>query len=169
MTTTPASTRLDDETRVCEPVTLPCLSVRQPWAWLILHGGKDVENRRWTLPRHARGTVLLHAAKGMTREEYEDATDYALDVGQQHGRAILTPPADDLDRGGIVGAARIVGQFLPHESNSSPWHIRGQYGFRLEKVTPLPFRAYKGALGFFRVRLTAEEDSALRAAGLVLP
>lgn len=23
------------------------LSIRQPWAWAILHAGKDIENRDW--------------------------------------------------------------------------------------------------------------------------
>jgi hypothetical protein len=31
----------------------PALSVRQPWAWLIVNGYKDVENRSWTT--HYRG------------------------------------------------------------------------------------------------------------------
>lgn len=26
---------------------MKALSIRQPWAWLIIHGGKDVENRTW--------------------------------------------------------------------------------------------------------------------------
>ncbi|MER8754134.1 ASCH domain-containing protein [Mesorhizobium sp. M0976] len=46
------------------------LSVRQPWPWAILHGGKDIENRDW--PTKIRGRVCLHASKGMTRDEYED-------------------------------------------------------------------------------------------------
>lgn len=24
---------------------MKAISVRQPWAWLIIHGGKDIENR----------------------------------------------------------------------------------------------------------------------------
>lgn len=26
---------------------MKALSIRQPWAWLILHAGKDIENRVW--------------------------------------------------------------------------------------------------------------------------
>ena len=38
---------------------LPALSIRQPWAELIVRGHKDVENRTW---RHSyRGPVLIHA------------------------------------------------------------------------------------------------------------
>ena len=39
---------------------MKALSIRQPWAWLILHGGKDIENRTWATK--LRGRVLIHAA-----------------------------------------------------------------------------------------------------------
>jgi hypothetical protein len=35
------------------------LSVRQPWASLIVNGFKDVENRTW--PTRYRGRILVHA------------------------------------------------------------------------------------------------------------
>ncbi len=35
------------------------LTLRQPWAWAAIYGGKDVENRRWRT-RH-RGPLLIHA------------------------------------------------------------------------------------------------------------
>lgn len=42
----------------------PVLSIRQPWAALILLGLKDVENRKWPLPEEYVGVpVLLHASK----------------------------------------------------------------------------------------------------------
>ena len=47
-----------------------CLSVRQPWAWLIVHGHKPLENRSWATSY--RGPLLIHAAKGMTRAECVD-------------------------------------------------------------------------------------------------
>jgi len=46
---------------------MKALSVRQPWAHLIIHGGKDVENRsRRTLHR---GPLAIHAAGTMTPAE----------------------------------------------------------------------------------------------------
>ncbi len=52
-------------------VTLPtkALSVRQPWAWAIIYGGKDIENRTAVSVR--KGTmepkeICIHASKGMT-------------------------------------------------------------------------------------------------------
>jgi hypothetical protein len=40
------------------------LTVRQPWAWAIIHGGKDVENRSWT-NRYATGLIAIHAGVGL--------------------------------------------------------------------------------------------------------
>lgn len=39
------------------------LTVRQPWAWVIIHGGKNVENRVRNIVGDYRGPVLVHAAK----------------------------------------------------------------------------------------------------------
>jgi hypothetical protein len=36
------------------------LSIRQPWASLIVAGVKDVENRTW--PMRYRGRVLIHSS-----------------------------------------------------------------------------------------------------------
>lgn len=118
------------------------LSIRQPWAWLILHAGKDIENRTW--PTRYRGHVLIHAAKGMTRAEYEDAEDPLWSRG---GPTIELPPFADLQRGGIVGRARIVGCVTASDSS---WFC-GPFGFVLTAVEPLPFHPCRGALGFFDV------------------
>lgn len=81
------------------------LSIRQPWAWLILHAGKDIENRDW--PTKVRGRVLIHAAKGMTRDEYEDGIGFAQAIAYEAGR-ILHAPTIELPRGGIVGSVEIA-------------------------------------------------------------
>lgn len=39
---------------------MKALTVKQPWASLIVHGGKDVENRSWTT--RYRGPIAIHAA-----------------------------------------------------------------------------------------------------------
>lgn len=38
------------------------LTVRQPWAWAIIHGTKSVENRSRNIAGDYRGTVAIHAA-----------------------------------------------------------------------------------------------------------
>lgn len=131
------------------------LSLRQPWAWVVVHGGKNIENRKW--PTKFRGPFLVHAAKGMTRDEYEDAVDFAHDVDP----TIIVPEPKVLDRGGIVGVASVVGCIAPCCSQppslfstvscKHPWHMPGQFGFLLADVAPLPFTPCRGMLGFFRV------------------
>lgn len=116
------------------------LSIRQPWAWLILHGGKDIENRSWHTS--IRGRILIHASKGMTRDEYENAAFDASDINPD----LKLPPFEELERGGIVGEVTIT-DCLPR--SSSPWHNPGCFGFVLKDAQPLPFYPYKGALGFF--------------------
>ncbi|MFG1255929.1 ASCH domain-containing protein [Xanthobacter flavus] len=117
---------------------MKALSIRQPWAWCILHG-KPVENRNWWTSY--RGPLGIHAAKGMTRDEYEACRDFAASLG------LALPPMADLPRGGIVGRAKLVDCVTSHPSK---WFF-GRFGLVLEEVEPLPFIPLKGALGLFDV------------------
>lgn len=119
---------------------MKALSVRQPWAWLIVNGLKDIENRNWST--RYRGPVLIHASKGMTRDEYEDATD---PLWPSCGPVIDLPAFEDLERGGIVGVVEVVDCV---SESGSPWFF-GPYGFVLRNARRLPFRPMRGALGFF--------------------
>ena len=92
------------------------LSIRQPWAWLIVHAGKDIENRTW--PTRFRGRVLVHASKGMTHAEYEAACDHLWLHG---GPAIEPPDFHALERGGIVGSVELVDCV---RGSASPWLSR---------------------------------------------
>jgi hypothetical protein len=49
---------------------MKALSVRQPWAWLLVHGPKDIENRNWYT--NYRGWVMIHASKTFDRSAYEE-------------------------------------------------------------------------------------------------
>jgi len=118
---------------------MKALSIRQPWAWLIVNGHKDIENRDWWT--RFRGPVLIHASKGMTRDEYEDCQFLADGLG------IELPEFGSLERGGIVGRAVITGCV---KNSDSPWFF-GRYGFVIADAEPLTFQSLKGALGFFDV------------------
>lgn len=50
------------------------LSVKQPWAYLLCAGIKDVENRTWKLPEKYKGKwVLIHASANMScPDKYSD-------------------------------------------------------------------------------------------------
>ena len=66
------------------------ISVRQPHAWAIIHGGKDVENRSQRAALRFKPAIgermLIHASKTMTAAEYE-----TRGVHGQHRRP-LPPP-----------------------------------------------------------------------------
>lgn len=113
------------------------LSIRQPWAWAILHRGKPIENRTWST--HLRGPICIHAAKGMTRDEQLTFADFIMQLGME------PPNFAALPRGGIVGTANLTACVRQHPS---PWFF-GPWGFVLEDVKPVDFIPCKGALGFF--------------------
>lgn len=127
------------------PLPTKALSIRQPWAWLIVNGHKDIENRTWVSGH--RGPTLIHAAKGMTRGKYEDAFIFAVNWCGFRGHF---PRFDELQRGGIVGVADVVA-CVPSKRRSSAWHVEGQNGFALRGAMPLPFVPMNGRLGFFEV------------------
>lgn len=119
------------------------LSVRQPWAWAIIHAGKDIENRSWQAVNHGlrqRGRIAIHAAKGMTREEYEDAAKFINGLGAS------CPLARDLLRGGIIGSVEVVDVV---QESESPWFF-GPRGLVFRDPQPCDFIPAKGELGYFR-------------------
>jgi len=122
---------------------MKALSIRQPWAWLIVNARKDIENRQWWTSY--RGEFLIHAAKGMTRDEYDDALSFADEVT---GSRVQAPTFEELERGGIIGAARLVDVLGP-KGQRYGWHVPDQFGFVLRDVRPLPFLPCKGALNFW--------------------
>jgi ASCH domain len=139
------------------------LSLKQPWAWVVLHLQKHVENRRW--PTAFRGDFLLHASKTMTRDDYYGCLEFCTGVIGSHAIRDF-PPLKALPRGVIVGAARLVDVLPPCSACSKKcwseyggtcgaphgWHMPEQYGFVLEHVRPAPrLVPCVGHLGFFPV------------------
>lgn len=125
---------------------IPALSVRQPWAWLMVNGYKDIENRDWRTP--FRGRFLVHAGKTLTRSYYDEFVD-SMDL-EACTRGITLPSFDELSAmcGGFVGWSTVVDCVRDHPS---PWKQPDSYGFVLRDSTPIPFVPYNGRLGFFNV------------------
>lgn len=115
---------------------LPALSVRPPWSWLIVNRFKPIENRNWYTV--VRGAIYIHAGKKFDHEGYVWV--------QRQFPHIVMPAPHEFQLGGIVGRARLVNCVEDHDS---PWFF-GRYGFVLTDAEPLPFRACRGQLGFFR-------------------
>jgi hypothetical protein len=128
---------------------LYALSIKQPWAALLVHGLKTVEVRGWATRR--RGLVLIHA--GRLRDRRAETLDVVPDWLREAAQQV----------GGIVGSAELTGciRYRTVEAftadrarhlNDPSW-FRGpkQYGFTFANMTPLPFRQYTGTLFFFPV------------------
>ena len=116
---------------------MKALSIKQPWADLIVSGGKDIENRSWRTPY--RGTFAVHAGKSF------DIEGYLWLLKQDWTPPMSSPKNHRL--GGIVGHATIVDCVTEHES---PWFF-GPYGFVLSDAHPVAFTPCKGQLGWFEV------------------
>jgi hypothetical protein len=122
---------------------MKALSIRQPWAWLILHGGKDIENREW--PTMYRGPFWIHASSHFTRADYEACALFIAGM-----RTEWRLPAYDILRGrtgGIVGRAELARCVTGSES---PWFC-GPFGFVIRNPQPTNFIPCKGRLKFFTV------------------
>lgn len=117
---------------------MKCLTVRQPWAWLIVEGSKDVENRSWST--NYRGPLLIHAGLTVDREDAEFFEHQSAELGLEW--------PDPLPTGCIIGIVDLVDVVTEH---ASEW-FDGPYGWVLANprcaVDPLP---YKGRLGLYDV------------------
>ncbi len=115
------------------------ISVRQPWAWLIVNGYKPVENRDWKT--NYRGHCLIHAGKSVDMAGYDFIDDQFPELKN------MVPTADKIERGGVVGMVKITDCVTSH---LSLWFF-GKYGFVMDDATPLPFFAHPGQLSFFNI------------------
>lgn len=131
------------------PATL-ALSIRQPWAGLLVAGRKTIEVRKWWTAQ--RGRILIHASS------YPDQ--------RAESWAWVQPDVAPLTElyGGIIGEAELVdvrkyadpGAFaaeVPMHFNYADWfQPPALYGFVFALPKALPFRRYKGDVKFFEVK-----------------
>lgn len=126
--------------------TIPCLSVRQPYAsWLAnpqifvdakMHP-KTIENRDWQTSY--RGPLLIHASKGFEQDAFDEWDGY---LPESVSRDRASYPA-----GAIIGIGEMEDCI---EASSNPWFV-GDYGWMLQNARPLEPIPYKGALRLFDV------------------
>jgi hypothetical protein len=123
------------------------ISIRQPWAWAIVHAGKDVENRslnaaRAYLPAIGQRIFIHASARRPTKDDIEWLAGYF------HERDLALPPMSALPFGGIVGSAVVTDIVASHRSR---W-FDGQMALVLADAREEPYRPLKGALGLWKVR-----------------
>lgn len=110
------------------------LSIRQPWAALIIAGHKDIENRTWET--RLRGTFAVHASQKIDPIGVEFAREHGIEI----------PP---LVCGAVIGTVDLV-DCVTH--SESPWFF-GPVGFVLRNPQPCRPIPLNGRLGFFEADL----------------
>jgi hypothetical protein len=129
--------------------TLRAISIRQPWALLIVNGYKDIENRNNL--KNFTGKFLIHASQKFDFGWCEIISRNTPETGA----AFKAMPAHLTEKdsfgkgyeyGGIIGYATITG-FVTE--SYSPWFV-GKYGLLIKDAHPLPFTPCKGKLSFFK-------------------
>lgn len=125
---------------------MKALTVKQPWAWALIHGGKDVENR--SRPTKYRGRLYIHAGKGWA----DDGID---NIG------IDAMPADEaLLSGMVIGTVDVVDchpaaecqDWAESGSLCTAWAMPDHYHWVLANPRPveIPFPA-TGKLGLWNL------------------
>lgn len=131
---------------------MKCLSIKQPWAWLIMNRKKTIETRTWAAPENLIGEIIgIHASLKMDSLHYKILAMifYCL------------PASVGLPKGRLLGTARLV-RVIEYKSPEAFYadadkHLcyegdfeAVRYGFELEVIevydNPPPL---KGALKFF--------------------
>lgn len=126
---------------------MKALSVRQPWAWLIVEGHKNIENRWWHT--YHRGPLLIHAsAKHITRDEQ---IMFAA-LCDREGIAMPT----ELPYGGIVGYVDMYACWDSVDMSTigrryAKWYELGKTAWWFRDAISLPLIPCKGSLGLWDV------------------
>lgn len=125
------------------------LSIKQPWAALLVSGRKTIEVRSWAT--RLRGRVLIHAARvpDARPEAWNWVTDDIRHLTQCGG--------------GIIGEAQLVDCIsypdlkvftadAEKHLNVAEWfQPRGLYGFVFDRIQEQPFWKVTGNVRFFTV------------------
>lgn len=122
---------------------MKAITIKQPWASLIVHGIKDIENRTWRT--NFRGRVLIHSAQSidisrsplLSREQFKSVG--GKEEYQKHYFG---------NYGCIIGSVEIVDCVQNHPSI---WAEEGMYNWVLANpiLYEKPIENVKGKLSFW--------------------
>ena len=136
--------------------TIKVLSVRQPWAWLICAGYKNIENRSWKTDY--RGELFIHAGQSFDWEGLdwlEQFWEYHALVCRHFGIRAHGLACSGKEFGAIVGYADLT-DCVRHAN--SIWADPGCWHWELHRPLELAPIPLKGRLGIFEI----PEPEALR-------
>lgn len=123
-----------------------CLSLRQPYAELIVSGRKKIELRKWNT--RFRGEFLIHASKAVYKDACKtwDIEISSLITGALVGSAVL------YDVKSYQSRKEFIADRSKHFAGST--YSEHKYGFLLSDAKrfdkPIPL---KGRLGFFNANI----------------
>lgn len=134
---------------------MKAISIKQPWAYLICSGIKDVENRNWKCPQKYIGQrILIHASakptvKGnciscwMTEDQYKFIT---LNISS--GKRLNDICFLEHYSSAIIGSVKIVDCVVNHPS---VWAEKGVFNWVLSEpiLYENPIENVKGKLSFW--------------------
>jgi len=107
---------------------MKAITVKQPWAWAIAHGDKDIENRGNNLRCVPLGRIIaIHAGKGKDAEGFVSLCKTMAETGN-----LESVPAVEFTTG-VIGLARFGGNVVEHDSP----YFTGPIGWVLDERNPL--------------------------------
>ena len=121
---------------------MKALSLRQPWAELILQGRKTIETRTWNT--QFRGRFYIHAAKSVNKLWCE------LFGIQNSVTGMLVGSAELVEVKEYNSLAQWAADNEKHCCHLDIW-TKKRYGFVLKKVQRIKSVPCKGKLNFFEV------------------
>jgi hypothetical protein len=115
------------------------LTVKQPWAFLIIAGIKPVENRDWQTSH--RGLLLIHAG-----QSYDPQPDLEREFGIDPKRLIY---------GAVIGSVELTDIVTDHPSR----FFVGPYGWVLQDARPIVPVPLRGQLRIFNAKLNLKRKA----------
>lgn len=130
---------------------LRALTIKQPWASLLVHGIKTVENRSWTTAY--RGPIAIHAGASRERNAAQMIADCLGRELTKHERVRWLLDAD-LPHGQVLGVVDLL-DVVPVEQThqqESPW-VLGPWCWRVrarQQFQPDARPTVAGKLGLWK-------------------
>jgi len=152
------------------------LSVREPWASLIVRGHKPIENRSWPPPRtlDLPCRIAIHASSSVP--EAEAWLDFDYDVAPMVGKS-----AEEFRRlirpSRVIGSVLVTGAYHPELSptpdltpDEAPWY-EGEWGWRLSdaRLYRQPIGPVSGKLNLWSPEEFADELAAAERDAVPMP
>lgn len=158
---------------------MKCISIKQPFAYLLCANIKDIENRTWKLPEKYKGErVLIHASAKLAKHEF---------TWEQSSVLAQYDEKFDMHFSAIIGSVRFVDCVINHPSI---WAEKTSFsrsvilnndltvkGYRVEEeksiynwvatdavLFEIPILNVKGKLGFWNYDLPEECETILNKA-----